>query len=200
MNAATFVAQNPTHPWADSGYHEFIVDITDQEAADYRALNTEAFFNDSMGNLPKWQQETDGSASTYSRGSFVDPEDDQSTFTADTALADDRWIIRLYDADPGTTGIHTGSVDFDEGTGDQIIYMKLFNSDDTPSTTNAQNVKTPIGGKLMVFDFTAGVTTFSVSTAAVGTVSFRSDTRYRAVHPNNELFIEYRIFGRVLTV
>lgn len=197
-DAATFVAQNPTHPWADPQYHEFIVDIPANEG---EAIQTGAeLFHDGMGNLPIWQQATDGSASTYSRGSFADPEDGQSAFTAEATLDDDRWIIRLYDNDPGTTGVHVGSLDFDEGTGNQTIYLQLFNSDDTPSATNAQNQKTLIGGKLMIFDFTNGVSTFEVSTGAVGTVEFLSDTRYRAVHPNNEKSIAYRVFGRVLTV
>jgi len=199
VNAATFVAQNPTHPWADPLFREFIVDIPTNEAeaidADFGLL-----FHDGLSNLPIWQQETDGSASAYSRGSFADPEDHNSTFTAAVPLPDDRWIIRLYDNDPGTTGVHVGSLDFDEGTGDQTIYMKLFDADDVASTTNAQNAKTLIGGKQMIFDFTNGVTTFGVSTTVVGTVQFSSDTRYRAIHPNNEERIEYRIFGRVLRV
>jgi hypothetical protein len=198
VDAATFVAQNPTHPWSDPGFREFIVDIPTNEAEAIQSGAT-TLFNDGRGNLPKWQQETDGSASTYSRGSFADPTDDQTAFTADLALPDDRWILRLYDADPGTTGVHVGSLDFDEATGDQTIWMKLFDQDDVPSTTNAQNQKTPIAGKLMIFDFTNGVTTFGVSTATVGTIRFSSDARYRAIHPSNEAFIEYRIFGRVLT-
>jgi hypothetical protein len=52
----------------------------------------------------------------------------------------------------------------------------------------------------MIFDFTNGVTTFSVSTTKVGVIDFTSDAQYRAIHPNNETVIEYRIFGRVLTV
>jgi hypothetical protein len=193
------VAQNPTHPWSDPGFREFIVDITEQQAGDING-GTNPLFHDGLGSLPRWQQQTDGSASTYSPGSFADPEDDQSAFTADVALIDDRWIVRLYDDDPATTGVHTGSVDFDEGTGDQTIWLKLFDQDDVPSTTNAQNAKTEIGGKLMIFDFTNGVTTFGVSTDKVGSIRFRSDTRYRAIHPNSEPSIEYRIFGRVLDI
>lgn len=78
--------------------------------------------------------------------------------------------------------------------------MKLFDANDVPSATNAQNQQTTIGGKLMIFDFTAGVTTFSVSTDKAGTVQFSSDTRYRAIHPSGEKSITYRIFGRILAV
>jgi hypothetical protein len=52
----------------------------------------------------------------------------------------------------------------------------------------------------MIFDFTNGVTTFGVSTAITGTVTFSDDSRYRAIHPNGERRVSYRIFGRVLTV
>ena len=137
-DANTFVAQNPTHPWSDPGFKEFIVDITDEQGEDVRS-GVNPLFVDGLGSLPRWQQETEGSGSTYAPGSFADPEDDQSVFTADVALPDDRWIVRLYDNDPGTTGVHVGSLDFEEGTGDQTIYMKLFSSDDVPSATNVQN-------------------------------------------------------------
>jgi hypothetical protein len=199
VDAATFVAQNPTHPWSDSEFKEFIVDIPTNEAEAIRSGSAE-LFHDGRGNLPLWQQATDGSASAYSRGSFADPTDDQSAFTADVPLPDDRWIIRLYDDDPGTVGVHVGSLDFDEGSGNQTIYMKLFDQDDVASTTNVQNAKTVIAGKLMIFDFTSGVTTFGVSTDKVGTVSFSDDSKYRAIHPAGEKSITYRIFGRVLTV
>ena len=198
-DAATFVAQNPTHPWSDPLFREFIVDIPTNEAEAIQSGAAE-LFHDGRGNLPLWQQETDGSASTYSRGSFADPEDDHSIFTAGTALPDDRWIIRLYDDDPGTTGVHVGSLDFDEAPGEQTLYMKLFDQDDVPSVTNAQNMQTLIGGKQMIFDFTAGVTTFGVATDVVGRIRFGSDSRYRAVHPNGEQSISYRVFGRTLRV
>lgn len=198
-DAPTFVAQNPAHPWVDPLYREYIVDIPTNVGEAIKS-GVQPLFYDGMGNLPLWQNENEGSASAYSPGSFADPEDNQSAFLAGVELGDDRWIIRLYDDDPATTGVHVGSLDFDEAPGEQTIYMKLFNSDDTPSATNVQDTKTEIGGKLMVFDFTNGVTTFGVSTNQVGVIQFQSDSRYRAIHPNGETRIFYRIFGRTLTL
>lgn len=201
VDASTFVAQNPTHPWADPGFKEFIVDIADQVAADVND-GTITLFHDGRGTLPRWQNENEGSASVYSPGSFADPEDDQSTFTAATPLEDDRWIVRVYDADPGTTGTHIAAMDLDEGqdAGETTVYLKLFNSDDSPSATNVQDAKTEIANKLMIFDFTAGVTTFGVATTDVGVVDFPSTGRYRVIGPNSETKCRFRVFGRVISV
>ncbi len=191
--AATFIAGNPSHPWADPLFREFIVDITEQQANAPR-------FHDTKGNLPLWQQETDGSASTFSPGSFADPEDALSVFTAGTSLADDRWIVRLYDNDPGTTGVHLASLDLDEGqdTGETTIYMKLFNSDGSESTTNTQNMRIEIAGRLMAFDFTAGVTTFGVRTVTPGRAIFPSSGRYKVVGPGDERRVTFHIYGRTI--
>jgi len=193
--AATFAANNPTHPWADGGYHEYIVDLTEQQA---EAINdgTNPLFHDRRGNEPRWQNQNEGTGSAYAPGSFADPEDDQSAFTADVALADDRWIVRLYDDDPGTTGVHIGALDLDENVTAQTIYLKLFDETDTASTTNVQDALTEIAGKLMIFDFTSGVTTFDVKRDVAGQVAFPSSSQYRVIGPGGEKSVLFRIFGR----
>jgi len=197
-DAATFVSLNPSHTWADGGSNEFIVDLTDQEAADIQDGTNPLTYR--FGSLPRWQQETATSGATKSFGSHADPEDDQTTFTADTPIEDDRWIVRVYDDDPTTTGTHIASMEMDEGqdAGETTVYLKLYNSDDTPSTTNAQDAKTYISGTLFIFDFTNGVTTFGVSTLRAGVIRFKTDFQYRVVGPSSENETSFYIFGRTL--
>ena len=116
-------------------------------------------------------------------------------------MSDDRWIVRLYDDDPGTTGVHIAALDVDEGSdaGEKTIYLKLFNADGSASTTNAQNQQTEIAGKLMIFDFTNGLTTFGLNTNSIGTARFGSSSRYRVVGPAAEKGVRFRVFGRTLT-
>lgn len=201
VDAATFVAQNPTHPWSDPLFKEFIVDITDQQAADIRS-NATPLFHGRRVNLPRWQQATDGSGSTFSPGSFVDPEDHNSTFNAGTPLGDDRWIVRLYDGDPGSGGTHLAAKDYDEGedAGEATVFLKLFTEADVPSTTNVQNAKTLIGGTQFVFDFTAGVTSFGVKTDKAGTATFPSSATYRVIGPSGENSAQFRVYGRSISV
>ena len=199
VDATTFVAQNPTHPWADPGFKEFIVDVDDTTGETYHA-DPGLLINDHH-SLPKYQNETDGSAQPYNPGSFADPEDDQSVFSAGVPLADDRWIVRLYDDDPGTTGNHLATLDVDEGSdaGEKTIYLKLFDENDSPSATNTQNQQTEIAGKLMIFDFTSGLTTFGLNTNSTGTARFGSSSRYRVIGPAAEKNVTFRVFGRTLT-
>lgn len=198
VDAATFVSQNPTHPWADPVFREFIVDLTDQEAADIEDGTNPLTWN--VGNQPRWQQETDGSGSTKSFGSFADPESAASAFTADVPVPDDRFIVRLYDGDPLGAGVHIASLDLDEGqdAGRKVINLRLFSQNDVPSGTNAQNQLTEIAGKLMIFDFTAGITTFGVNTNLTGSVSFPSNHQYRVLGPGGEIQVNFRVFGTTL--
>ena len=198
-DAATFVADNPTHPWADPLFHEFIIDLTDQEAQDIRDGVT-PLFHSGFQNEPLWQQQVATSAATKAFGSFADPESAASVFTLGTPLDDDRLIIRLYDGDPLTTGVHIAALDLDEGSdaGRKVINMRLFNPDDTPNLTNAQNQQTEIAGKLMIFDFTAGISDFGVNTNLTGGVDFPSNHRYRIIGPVSEDRVTFRVFGRTL--
>lgn len=205
VDAGTYVSQNPSHPWADPLFREFIVDIPDQTAADIQNGTTPLFY-DRFGNEPRWQQETDGSGSTFAPGSFSDPLDHNSAFAASTPLPDDRWIVRLYDGDPLAAGQHIAALGLDEGqeqgpVPDQYeVHMRLFNADDTPSGTNAQNAKTQIADKLFIFDFANGVTTFGIVTTAAGQILFPSGREYRVLGPAGEKEVTFTIYGRSLSV
>ena len=196
-SASNFVTNSPDHPWADDAFREFIVDITDQQAEDIRDGTNPLTWG--VSSLPRWQQRNDDSGSIYEPGSWADPEDNQSVWSTDT-IPDDRWIVRLYDGDPGASGVHIGSLDLDEDSfaGERTIYLKLYNQNDAPTTTNAQDQKTEIAGKLMIFDFTSGVTTFGIKTDTVGEVRFPSNHAYRVIGPAGEESVLFRIFGRSL--
>ncbi len=199
--ASEFVTNNPTHPWADDQFKEFIVDLTYQQADDIRDGTNPLTWDDKY-NVPRWQQQNDGSGSTPSFGSWADPEDDQSVWSLATPIPDDRWIVRLYDGDPGASGVHIGALDLDEDSfgGEKTIYLKLFTADDTPSGTNAQDQKTEIAGVRMIFDFTSGVTIFGVDTVLAGQARFPSNHAYRVIGPSGEKEVLFNIFGRSIKV
>ncbi len=198
--ASDFVASNPEHPWADAQFREFIVDLTDQQAEDIRD-GTNPLAHDGKSSLPRWQQRNEGSGETYEPGSWADPEDGQSVWSTDP-IPDDRWIVRLFDGDPGASGVHIAALDLDEDSlgGEKTIHLKLYDKNDVASMTNAQDQKTEIAGKLMIFDFTSGVSTLVVKTTKVGEVRFPSNHSYRVIGPADETFVQFRIFGRSLEV
>ena len=205
LNGVSTVAEwllaNPGHPWNDSQLNEFIVEVT---LAEFNAINdgTNPLFHDGNGNLPRWQQQTAGSGSAKAFGSFADPTNDASTFTLDVPLEDTRWIVRIYDGDPLTSGIHVATEEFDEAAAGTTVSrnLRLFNSDDTPSGTNAQNQRTEIGGKLMDFDFTSGIAPFNVAVDRAGTGFFPSNSRYRVIGPSGEKEYIWQVFGKTIEV
>ena len=136
------LAQN--HPvWSNPAENEYIIEIP---FGVYNAINSgsEPLFHDNLRNLPKWQQETQGSGSTMSFGSYADPQDDQTAFTAETPIPDDRLIVRIFDDDPTGSGVHIAEEALEEElvTGFVVRYLKLYTQDDVPSTSNAQDQKT----------------------------------------------------------
>ena len=201
VDLATWLTNNAAHPWADPAFNEFLIELTEQEYLDFRD-DVNPMFSDGQQNQPRWQQQTAGSGSAKDFGSWSDPENSGSTWQANVPIPDNRWIIRIYDDDPTTIGVHIAEEDLDEEkvTGFVVRYLKLFNSNDIPSNTNAQNQKTEIAGKQMIFDFTAGVTTFNVSTMVPGLINFPSNHEYRVVGPSGEKAVMWRIFGRTLEV
>jgi hypothetical protein len=187
-------------PWNDPARNSFAITVS-QGVYDAVRSGAQPLFHDNKANLPLWQNETAGTGEPLVTGSFVDPEDDQSVFTADVSIPDDRLIVRLYDADPSTTGNHVASMDLDEGqdAGETTVFLKLFDADDVASTTNGQNQKTDIAGKRMIFDFTNGVTTFGVKTDVPGTVSFRSTGQFRVIGPGDENGVVFVVYGRSIS-
>lgn len=201
--AGTFAELSALAPWNDPTASDFAIEITQQEHTDLRG----DLFHDGLPNLPKWQQQNTGTGTTKAFGNFADPTNIGSTFTVDTGLADDRWIVRIGDGDPATPANHIATLDLDEDQnsggqtgGRYLLNLRLYTNQDVQSGTNVQNAKTLIGGKNFIFDFTSGLTDFLVDTTRAGTVQFPSNHRYRVVGPNGEKSVIITIFGRVLRV
>ena len=198
---ADWLTANPGHPWNDSLFNEFIVEISEAQFSAVRN-GTNPLSWDGNFNLPRWQQQNTGSGSALSIGHWTDPTDSSSVWNAQTPLSDPRWIVRIYDGDPGAGGTHIAREDFDEDQASPTVvrYLKLFNSDDTPSTTNAQNQKVEVGGFLLDLDFTNGVATFNVHRDEWGVGTFPSNYSYRVVGPSGEGNYAWRVFAKGIRV
>ena len=186
-------------PWNDPQFPEFIVEITEQEFDDIQS-GVIPLFSDGISSQPRFQQRVTGTGSTSELGSWSDPTDNTSTWQPNTPISDDRWILRTYDADPLTTGVQIASDQLEEGTGRKVYFLRLFNQNDVPSNTNAQNQLTIVGNIKMIFDFTAGVTTFGVPTNAPGETTFPSNHFYRQTGPAGEKEFKVEVFGRDIPV
>ena len=203
-DAATWAAANPSHPWADPGFNEFIVDLTDQQAADIN--NGVNPLNWDTQNNPRWQQQFAGSGAVPSFGSWADPAV-ESGWQADAPIPDDRFIVRIY-TDINTTD-QVASEEFDEAPGSVVRFVKLFNSDDTPSGTNAANQRVDIGGKMIDFDFGssaepprpgAGVARLNFATDVSGRGQWDSNHRYKLTGPAGEKSYVWQVFGKTLRI
>ena len=203
-DAATWAGANPTHPWTNPLFNEFIVDLTDQEAADINnGVNPLTW---GAQNNPRWQQQNEGSGATPAFGSWVDPEDSATAWTLGTPIPDDRWIVRVY-TDAAATN-HVASEEFDEGVTGATVerFIKLFNFDDTPAGTNAGNQRTEIGGKLVDFDFGSsdgldpGVARIKFGIDVAGRGEWFSNHRYRVIGPAGEASYIWQVFGKTLRI
>jgi len=188
--AAGPFATNPTH---------FVVELTQQQ---YNALKS-GWTHDGNANLPKWQNRTDDPGGSAELGSFSNPQNVLSAWTANSPIADDRLIIRIYDKHPvsGTPPItHLAAEDLDEAVGSVERFIRVFTPADSPSGSDAQNVKVEIGGRMMIFDLTDGISNIFIATDEVGRILFPSSHEYRVVGPNGEKEVLWRVFGRTLRV
>jgi hypothetical protein len=185
--------------FSDPGSNEFVVQLTE---AEYDTLSApEGLRYSENANLPKWQQRVATNGATKEFGSFATPTNAGSAWSTNP-LADDRLIVRIYNGNPGSGGVHIASEDLDEETVTGFVtrHIKLFTAADVASGTNAQNSKVAIAGKNMIFDFTAGVSTVFVSTRLPGVIEFPSNHSYRVVGPSGEKVVRWTIYGRTLTV
>lgn len=181
-------------PWNDPTHTEFIVETTQQRFQQFQDGRL-FLFHDGQRNEPRFQH----NQTLNEEGSWLDPTDDTTTWRVNVPIPDDRFIVRIF-APPDT---HVARMDLDENTGPasqdlQIMQLRLFEANGTPSTTNAQNQRTEIAGRLMIFDFTAGVTDFFIDRTAVGRVTFPSNERFRLDGPNGEKEFVSNVFGRSL--
>lgn len=186
-------------PWSNPAFSEFVVEVTEQQFKDFKNKVT-PLFHDAQGNEPRFQY----NQTTQEFGSWLDPEDDATTWQAGVVIPDDRLIVRIYDG-PSLPANHVALIELDENTGPasqdfKTMNLKLFNSDDTPSATNTQNQKTLIANRLMIFDFTNGESDFLIDKRAVGTIRFESGTNFRVIGPAGEKEFIAKIYGRSLRV
>lgn len=195
---------NATHPWNDVLFNEFIIELTPQQFSDFED-DTVPLFSSGLFNLPRWQQQATGTGQTADFGHWTDPTDSLTLWVAGVPIADPRWIVRVYDQDPVVnpgTAVHLASEEFDEDTVTPTRgrFIRLFSANDTPNNTNAQNQRTTIGGKLMDFDFTAGVAPFNIAVNMTGKGEFPSNGEYRITGPGNETSYIWRVFGKTIEV
>ncbi|MGI9506605.1 MAG: hypothetical protein ACR2RE_26485 [Geminicoccaceae bacterium] len=208
-DAADFVAKNPSHPWADGQFNEFIVDLTDQEASDINDGTTPLFWDGTLNN-PRFQQQTAGSGATPSFGSWLDATNSGTAWRANTPIPDNRWIVRIYDDDPvaNPAANHLASEEFDEGAAGSstIRFIRLFTFEDSPTSLSVANRRTEIGGKLIDFDFgssdglSAGVARIRFGTDVTGRGEWLSNHRYRIDGPGGEKFYVWQVFGKTLRI
>lgn len=200
---AAFEARlGPTHPWLDPASNEFIIEITDAEFEAMRVTLTNPLTWEGLINQPRWQQRVGTTWAVKEFGSWLDPRVATSTWRADVPIPEDRWRVRIYNGNPLVSGVHIAYEEIDESAAPGFVqrHLRLFNPDDTPSATGAQNQKTTIGGKRMIFDFTSGVSPFNVATDVVGDIEFPSNHEYKVVGPADERSVRWAIFGRTLRV
>lgn len=184
-------------PWNVPASNEFIIELTEQQ---YGLLNaSHGMFHDGFINLPKVQQRVawnGGARPPTELGSYADPADDASAWSANVnvPIPDDRFRLRVYDAHSGgtPTGNPLSAVELIEGvaSGRKLYYMAVFESDDVQVGWN--NVRqTDIGSRGFSFPFgsshlaaegealDAGVTSFGVPTNDTGVAVLNSSGLYK---------------------
>lgn len=209
---AEWLTAHPESDWLDDQYNEYVLELTQTQFDNYSVNGP---WWDHRQNLPRWQhngEATPETGDTEDLGSYADPEDDQTTFTSDAQLIDDRWIFRVFDDDPVAEPVsanHIGEEDFDETAVTEVTrYMQAFNELDVARTWNMANARTNVAGKLMDFDWgsshspalSAGVTSFKVGLSRTGEVTFFSNHQYRFIGPDegNPEHYKASIYGKVL--
>lgn len=209
---AAWITAHPTHPWNDTQFSEYVVELDTE--AEYDTLAALGVNHQGRQNLPRWQQQAGNTGSTKALGNYADPTDDQTTFTVGSNIPDDRFILRFYDDDPVAepAAVQIGKEEFDETAATVTTrYIRLFDPTDTPINTNAGNQRTQVGPNLMDFDFgsshtpslSAGVTSFGVDISKTGNLYFRDNHRYRVFVPDDGSpsgAYHAQIFGKVLRV
>ena len=192
-----YFARESNSVWLDPGENEYLIEVP-KSVYDSIRDGTYPLFHDGYSNLPIWQQETDTSGSAASFGSFEDPEDKNSTFTRDQELPDDRFILRVWDEDPGQDGsavnIHSEEVDEDRANPGIERYFKLYFADGTEVNRNVQNDKVNVDGRSLSLDWgtsadpalSPGVAKFVIWNEFTGTGAINSDGQYRLLGPNDE--------------
>ncbi len=193
-----YFAREPNSVWLDPTNNEYLIEIP-KSLYDSIRDGTYPLFHDGYSNLPVWQQETDTSGSAASFGSFEDPENSASTFTVDVELPDDRFILRVWDKDPGQDGtavnIHTEDIDENPANPGVERFFRLYFDDGTEVNRNVQNDKVEVDGRSLSLDWgtsaepalTPGVAKIIVWNEYTGSGAINSDGQYRLLGPNDEV-------------
>lgn len=189
----TFAEFVSVPPWNDPAFPEFLIEL---QRSQFNAFKRDKLLHASLGNLPRWQW----NAGALEFGSWADPEDAGSVWRTGVEIPDDRWILRVYDGNPLTTGVHVAQLDLDAGPPNKPINLRIFNSDDTPNSTNDKDQRVRVSGRFMIFDFTNGVTVMTIENDRPGTIDLDGDSRYRFEGPGGEKSFRATIFARTLGV
>lgn len=190
QDVASFLAANPSHDWANPGFHSYIVQLTDTQGENYNAQGPGFFFHGGQSNLPRWQNENEGSGSAFAPGSFADPTDTVSAFTAAVPLDDDRFVVRFYDGNPDAGGTLLNRFKFVEGDAAQV-WMAVANDADVRRTWNNAGRKVEINNTRFSLDFGSshspalqpGATSFLVDTSRSGRMRIVDSGAFRVEGP-----------------
>lgn len=214
---AQFQDREPSAAWFDPGYNEFAIEIS---ADFYRDVGVEAgavfpLYHDGRLNQPRFQQQNTTTGDALALGSYADPTDAGTAFTADQELPDDRFLIRIYDDDP-ITNPSANILEFEEFTADPTgvtkiaeRFIRVFDASDTPLNTNAADQRVQIGDKLVDFDFgsaadpalPAGIARFfiDISQDSPGNIgTFTSNGRYKVITSSGQDFYQWRKYTKVI--
>ena len=192
-----YFLREPNSVWLDAENNEYLIEVSKDTYDTIRSDRSE-LFHDGYSNLPRWQQETDTSGDAQSFGSFEDPESSASTFTKDQELKDDRFILRVWDKDPGqnqdAVNIHQEELDETRSNPGVDRYFRLYQDDGTEVNRNVGNDKVNVDGRSLNLDWgtsadpqlTPGVAKIVVWNEFTGSGVINSDSQYRLLGPNDE--------------
>ena len=190
-------------PWNDPQFEEFLVEV-DQSFFDAVQDGNETLKNDGVYGQPRWQVEETSS----DLGSFADPTNLGSAFSADVALTDNRFIMRAFDDRPATTGQEISDLELNTSDATFTVYIKVSDENDVPLVKD-DVIREIFGGQLMELPFgsshpnpapQSGETSFDVETGRSGQVGFAGNNRYRWVLSNGATVFLATIYGRSLRV
>lgn len=169
-------------PAPPSGF--FFIEITQQVFDDVRSGTTPKFW-DGLSNLPRLQAQPGVS---FQFGSYADPTDDQTTFTVDVPIPDDRYVVKIYTNALRSNHIATETITEDATPGNVTRYLTIYQSDGTTVATELDTLNTiyQMNNALWEFDFNNGEATFEVKTEPGGQSRIRSDNTLKHQGPAGE--------------
>lgn len=203
--------RRPNERWFDPAHTSYLIEVSKETYDRYR--DKTELFHDGLSNLPKWQQRNTTSGDPLDLGSYSDPETVSSTFNPGKELADERFVLRVYDKDPvafPNDAKHLAHEEFSENDENPLIerFLRLFHSDDRPINRNVANDRIVVGGVLLDLDWgssanpplSAGVCRLFVEISETGNAQLSSDAGWRVAGPGGEKAYSWTIFTKILRV